>query len=137
MKKIHKIYIAGPLTPRGMRKDTDNPAIEYLFNVNDMIDVSIQLIKCGLVPFTPGIDFPYFLHPSAKKVLTAEKIYELSKTWMECCDALLVLPHFENSTGVLAELQRANELGMPIFHGIGPILEHNKKVEDETIRATE
>ena len=129
MKKIKKIYIAGPLTPRGKRKDTNNVAIEYLFNVNDMIDIAIQLIKCGFTPFTPGIDFAYFLHPSAPKVLTEDKIKELSLDWMEACDALLVLPRHESSVGALKEIVRAKELAIPIFYGIGPIMEYNAKID--------
>lgn len=128
---IKKVYIAGPITPRGMRKDTTNPAIEYLFNVGDMLDVAMQLIKLDFIPFTPGVDLLYFLHPAAKKVLTAERTYALSMTWMECCDAILVLPYFDNSTGVIAELKRAAELKMPVFHSIGEILKHNQDDEDQ------
>ena len=44
------LYIAGPMTPRGNRSDTANPAIEYLLNVKDMIQAGLEAIRKGWAP---------------------------------------------------------------------------------------
>jgi len=110
-----RIYLAGPLTPRGFREDCGgNPAIEYLYNVRDMLRVAHRLIADGYAVFVPGMDFPLFLVNN----LTPKQIYAQGLAFLEVCDAVVVLPYDkEKSTGVLEELSKARELSIPIFNG--------------------
>lgn len=121
---IKRVYVAGPLTPRGLRKnakgETENPAIEYLYNVKDMIKAGAELIENGYSPYIPGMDFPLFLASE----ITAEQIYGLSLDWLEASDAMLLLPYDESCTGVVAELVRAKELDMPVFNSVSDINEY-------------
>lgn len=133
MKEINRVYVAGPLTPRGMRDDAKNPAIEYLYNVRDMLRLGGQLIENGYAPFVPGMDFPMFF----VNELTEEQIKGIGLSWLEVCDAVVVLPFFENSHGVIAELQRAEELGIPVFGDVHQLNEYVKEMhhnESERIK---
>ena len=42
-------------------------------------------------------------------------IKEYSLLWLELCDAVLLVPGWENSSGTRAELARAKELDIPVF----------------------
>jgi len=117
------IYIMGPLTPRGIRSDAKNAAVEYLFNVRDMVNAAISLIKLGFIPFTPGLDFPYFL--SIGRTITEEQMYGLSTAWLEKCDAIFALPgsYSDSSIGCRKEIERAKELHIPIFDSLSDLCE--------------
>jgi hypothetical protein len=123
---IERVYVAGPLTPRGMRKDTTNAAVEYLYNVKDMIKAGAELIMNGYSPFIPGMDYSLFLVED----ITEEQIKGVSMAWLDKSDAVLILPYFENSLGVIAELDRAKELGIPVFASVSDInaymMEHGR-----------
>lgn len=114
---IERVYVAGPLTPRGSREDTKNPAVEYLYNVRDMIRAGVQLIENGYSPYIPGIDLQLFLSGD----ITEEQIKNVSMAWLEKSDAVLVLPYTDSSTGVIAELERARSLGIPVFDSVSDI----------------
>jgi hypothetical protein len=120
-KYIERVYIAGPITPRGLRKDTDNAAVEYLYNIRDMFRVAIQLMDNGYSPFVPACDFPLFLVDD----IAPEKMYGTGLAWLEKSDAILLLPYdAEKCHGVVAELEKAKELGIPVFTSINDINEY-------------
>lgn len=126
-----RIYLAGPLTPRGFREDCGgNPAIEYLYNVRDMLRVAHRLIADGYAVFIPGMDFPMFLVNN----LTVEQIYKQGLAFLEVCDAVVCLPYDkEKSAGVIAELERARALGLPIFYGYKEFHDATKTREPQSL----
>jgi len=111
-------YIAGPLTPRGNRIDTENAAIEYLFNVRDLISAAIKLIQKGYAPYCPGLDCQYFLHLRPGETISEEQIKNLSMAFLEVSDLIVLLPGWVASQGCQAEYQRAVELRMPAYYGV-------------------
>jgi hypothetical protein len=113
MRKPTRIYIAGPLTPRGLW--SPNLAIDYILNVRNMIEAGKQCILWGLSPFVPGIDFNFFLNLRADETITEEMIKQYSIDWLLACDAVLVLPGWESSGGTKAELDIALEHYIPYF----------------------
>ena len=115
---MKKAYIAGPMTPRGNRKDTDNAAIEYLRNVGDMIHAETALREKGYTPFNPGRDLLSFLFLRPGENISEERIKAESMEWLDVCDLVVLLPGWEVSPGCQAERQRAIELGMPQFYGV-------------------
>lgn len=129
-KYIERVYIAGPLTPRGMRKDTSNAAVEYLYNVKDMVRAGAELIVNGYSPFIPGMDYSLFLVED----ITEEQIKGVSMAWLEKSDAILLLPYFDNSHGVIAELARAKELDIPVFASVSDINEYMMRNSDANAR---
>jgi nucleoside 2-deoxyribosyltransferase len=122
-----RIYLAGPLTPRGLREDCNgNAAIEYLYNVRDMLRTAHRLIAAGYAVFIPGMDFPLFLVNN----LTPEQIYKQGLAFLEVCDAVLCLPYdHEKSTGVIAEITRAKDMGIPIFYTFKELHDANQYVK--------
>ncbi|MCX6825741.1 MAG: DUF4406 domain-containing protein, partial [candidate division Zixibacteria bacterium] len=110
--------VAGPLTPRGNRVDTENAAIEYLLNVRDLVSAAVALIHKGYAPFCPGLDMQYFLSLRPGEMISETQIKDLSMAFLEVSDIIVLLPGWEVSEGCQAEYQRAVELGMPSFYGI-------------------
>ena len=53
--------------------------------------------------------------------------------WLECADAILLAPGWENSVGVKAELQRAAELMIPAFDNIYAIQKYARNEASEGI----
>src|SRR4030067_647945 len=122
--KVVFIYIAGLLTPRGIK--SANPAIEYLLNVRDLARVGLNLLKEGFVPFCPGLDFLYFLILKDDERITEPMIKRFSKDWLRRCDAILMTKGWEKSPGSVAEKKLAEELSMLVFYSIDEILAWNK-----------
>ncbi len=110
-----RIFISGPITPRGIRPDCGNhPAAEYIFNIQDMVFLANQLMKKGWAPYCPGVDFLNFFLSKPADAL-GEIIYEVDLSWLEVSDAILMLPRWEHASGCQKEYSRAVELGMPIY----------------------
>jgi len=119
-----KIYVAGPLGPKGLRVagvGVASLAIEYLLNARDLIRTAAELVMRGHYPFCPALDMLYFLVLKPGEEISETTIKENSLIWLEDCDAILMTGRWEDSLGCQAELQRAIELGMPIFYGIEEI----------------
>ena len=119
-----KVYIAGAITPTG----EGNHAIEFLENVREGIHMATYLIKNGLLPFCPMLDFLYFL-VVIPGTLTSDMIYNLSIAWMKECDAILLLPNSKNSRGWKAERRIAKKEGIPIFEYVSDLLMAVRKGE--------
>ena len=124
-KKIETLYIAGSLTPRGVK--SNNPAIEYLYNIRDMIKCGLEVFQAGFDPFIPALDFQMFLQLGDGERITEPQIKRYSKTWLKRCDAIFLMPGWRKSTGTLAEMELAKELHIPIFESI----EDLKKITEE------
>ena len=125
MKKIELVYIAGALTPKGIK--STNPAIEYLFNIRDISRAALDVLFAGFTPFCPGLDFMYFLLLRDKERITEPMIKRLSKDFLRRCDAILMTEGWKNSAGSIAEKKLAEELGLPIFYSIQEATEYNEK----------
>lgn len=122
-KKIEYVYVAGLLTPRGIK--SANPAIEYLLNVRDLANVGKKLLMAGFAPFCPGLDFLYFILLDDDERITEPMIKRMSKDWLRRCDAILMTQHWGKSPGSVAEKELAEELGIPVFYSQKEIEEYN------------
>lgn len=120
-KKIKRVYVAGPLTPHGIK--SANPAIEYLINISDMVDFSLEVMEAGYTPFCPALDFLYFL--KTKKRITEAMIKKTSKDWLDVSDVMVLLPDWGKSTGTIAEIKRAKELGIPVFDTLEELIKYD------------
>lgn len=75
----------------------------------------MDLIKRGYAVFCPFLDYQYMLVLGDGETLETKHFYESSLAYMEVSDGLLVLPGWHNSMGTMKEIDRATELGVPIF----------------------
>jgi len=119
---MKRIYVAGPLTPHGKKIKTDgtleNAAIEYLYNVRNLVLAAVLCLEKGWAPFCPALDLQYFLSTPTTGLLNEQAIKGLSMAWLEVSDAILMLPGWERSEGSRMEYSRAVELRMPVYLSI-------------------
>jgi len=117
--KICRVYVAGPITPRGIK--STNPAIEYLLNLRDMAKVAVELILKGYAPFCPALDGLLFLVQGEGQRITEPQIKRFSKDWLEVCDAMLLIEGWQSSQGTAKEIEFAMAKGIPVFKSIQEI----------------
>ena len=121
-KKIQRIYVAGPITPKGYH--SVHPVIDYLHNMKELIRWSLEVLKLGYDPFCPALDFMYFILLRDQECITEAMIKRYSKSWLSVCDAVMLTPGWRKSTGTLAEIQLAENLGIPVFKSFDELKEH-------------
>lgn len=127
MKK--RIYVAGPLSPKGRRADASHPAIEYLFNVRDMVQFSVALMLKGWSVYCPAIDFQLFLGLPQGAVVDEPMIKAMSLDWLEVSDAIFMMPGWEKSTGSVEELRLAADLGLDEYYRLEDVPTVKRDVE--------
>ena len=107
---MKRIYVAGPYS-------ADN-VLDVLKNIGRGEKMCAQLFNNGYAPFCPWHDKSYVTDaPEAE--FTVEQFYNYSMAWLDVSDAVLLLDGWENSKGTLAEIDRAQSLGIPIFYSYG------------------
>lgn len=120
MRETTRVYIAGPLTPKGLWNK--NLAVDYLLNVRNMIEAGKSCLLNGLTPFVPAFDFNFFIALRNGEEITETLIKKYSIDWLLVCDAVLLVPGWEESSGTLAEMEIANKKGIPVFESIENLL---------------
>lgn len=113
---MKRIYVAG-LFSRNAKGEKAN-TLETLTNMRTGIKASIELLRAGYAVFCPWLDFQFGL--SAE--LTEMSYKNNSMAWLEAADAVLVISGKGLGTGVDAEIERANELHIPVFYSIGKLI---------------
>jgi len=116
-----RIYVAGALTTLAPGvEDTRTPStvvIEYIQNMTKMFRVAGVLRKMGFTPYVPAWDL---LCGLVNGNWNEEEYRGIGLDFMEVCDAVLVI---SDSRGVQREVKCANELGIPVYHSLGEILD--------------
>lgn len=108
MKK--RIYVAGAIQGKTL--------LESFENIRKGIKLSVEVLKSGYSPFSPFIDFQFsFVEP-----ITLEEYYSYSLAWLEVSDAVLLVEGWENSKGTKKEIERANELDIPVFSSLSSLI---------------
>jgi hypothetical protein len=102
-----KVYVAG-------RYSGDN-VLDVLRNIGRGEAAAAELFDMGFAPFCPWHDKDYVIK-NPEGDFTVEKFYNYSMAWLEVCDIVLLLPGWETSKGTLKEIERAEELGIPVIY---------------------
>lgn len=105
-----RVYIAGPLS---------GPPVEYLANCARMTDAARRLVELGYSPFNPAADLLLGLLRS--EALPVAEYKRVSMAALESQDCVLVVGGTPHSPGVLAELGRADFIGLPVFTDMGSL----------------
>lgn len=116
MPDIKRVYVAGAYS-------ADN-VLDVLDNIRIGIQTAAEVFDAGLSPFCPWLDMHYcFTIPGER--LSVDKFRAYSMDFLEVCDAVLLAPNKRNhqSKGTIAEIERAEELGIPVFHTLGDLLQ--------------
>lgn len=108
---MKRIYVAGLYSiPANVTSILDN--------IRRGMRAGLDVFLAGYAPFVPWFDFHFqlMLREDKGEVLTVNDYYAYSLAWLEASDAMLVISGIEEkSVGVAKEIERAQELGIPIF----------------------
>jgi len=110
---MKKIYIAGRL---------NGTAVEYLKNIHSMLLFAEAVRQCGYAVFVPCLDF---LMGIIMGNYEYNDYFSNSQPFLEICDAIFVCPNWKTSEGTKKEIERAEQLGIPVYYS----LEELKKKE--------
>jgi hypothetical protein len=105
MKK-YKIYIAGKLNAM---------ACEYIQNIHKMILMAEEVRLAGFAVYTPAIDFLAGVVCGKHKY---NDYFDNSQPFLECCDAVFLVPGWLKSEGTKKEIKKARKLCIPIFEDL-------------------
>lgn len=104
-----RIYVAGPLTQGDLWR-----------NVERAQDAGAALLDAGHTPFIPHL-FAYWSLHECTLHLGYEDWMALDFKWLAQCEGLLRLPGY--SPGSDREVERARELGLPVFYSLEDLCE--------------
>ena len=109
-KRDVKVYVAGAISAPNI--------IEALGNIRKGTRLSTEVLLSGYTPFSPFIDFQFFLSLKDGEKITLGDIYGYSMTWLKSSDCVILVPGWEKSVGTQNEIKQATELVLPIFNSI-------------------
>jgi len=99
------VYIAGPYTHG-----------DVAVNVRSAVAAGLDIADAGHVPFVPHLfHFAHLVFPQPYEVWM-----QLDLSWLACCHAVLRLPG--HSPGADREVERAMQLGLPVYHSLAACL---------------
>ena len=107
---MKRIYIAGAI------RSTD--PLQFLENIRRGMRLSAETIMAGYAVYSPFVDFNFFLQLHPGERIPVEMIQAQSMAWLEVCDAVLVVPGWENSQGTAAEISVAHAEGIPVVYSL-------------------
>jgi len=107
--RMKRVYLAG--------KYSDNNVLDVLRNIGRGEYYAGKLFMAGFAPFCPWHDKDYVLR-NFDQEFTVPMFYDYSMAWLEVSDCVVVLSGYETSKGTLAEIKRAEELGIPVHYDI-------------------
>ena len=117
------VYVAGAICPTN-----GHPVVEYWKNLNKGFHLSIELALAGYYPFCPHLDYNYYTTLIGMGIEPSEEFfYNLSIAHLENQDAVVLCDGWEGSKGTLKEVERADELGIPVFPSLRAFLEAEER----------
>jgi len=105
-----RVYVAGAYSA--------SDVLQVLRNMKRGMRLATEAFQAGVLPFAPWFDYHFFLQEDETKGrLTIEDIYQYSMSFLDnWAEAVLVQQQgWVESKGTVAEINRAEELGLPVF----------------------
>lgn len=106
--RMRVVYVAG--------KFTGANGWEVARNIRRAESWGFAVAEAGAMPFIPHANTASF-----HNTLTDAFWYQGTLEMLRRCDAIILVPGWEDSKGALAEVAEAKKLNMPIFTGVGPL----------------
>jgi len=106
-----RVYVAGAYS-------ADN-VLQVLRNMKRGMKLATEALQTGeILPFVPWFDYHFFLQEDeSKRKLTVKDVYNYSMSFLtNWAEAVLVQQDgWVESKGTVAEVNKAKELGIPVF----------------------
>jgi hypothetical protein len=112
---MRRVYVAGSYNAPSI--------IECLDNMRRGMQMATRVLEAGFAPFCPWLDYHYRL---MSEHITREMYHAQSMAWLEASDAVLVLDGSEESQGTQEEIDRAFELGIPVFYSLDQLVKQGR-----------
>ena len=105
-----RVYMAGAISGA-------NP-LETFRNIDRGTAWSAEVLSQGFAVYSPFID-PGLV---GRATLSMEQVYAMSLEWLKVCDAVFLVPGWEDSKGTLREVEVARSLGISIYSILANLL---------------
>lgn len=105
------VYIAGPFRPKRA-----NDCWEMEQNIRRAEALAFEVWRLGAVALCPHCNTRFFQNALPDEVWLKGDLELVNR-----CDAVMLAPGWRLSSGTLAEVQRANELGIPVFEELAKL----------------
>ena len=103
---IKRVYVAGKINDK---------AVEYIKNMHNMMMYAEKVRQMGYSVFVPCLDV---LMGMMFGCYGYKDYFDNNLCWLEVADIMFVCPGWETSTGTMKEMNRAEELGIPIVYNL-------------------
>lgn len=107
------VYIAGPFRAKSKYVDGHQDAWEVQQNVMRAMALSLEVWRAGAAAVCPHANSMFFTAAAVDDVWLDGDLAILAK-----CDAMIMTPDWERSSGARAEHAFAKDLGLPIFYDV-------------------
>ncbi len=110
---MKRVYVAGAYS-------ADN-VLDVLKNIGRGEWYASKIFRMGFAPFCPWHDKDYVIK-NWNSNFTVEQFYKYSLAWLEVCDIMFIVPGYEKSKGTLAEIKKAQELGISLVYNFNELI---------------
>jgi len=121
VSKRHRVAILGCYS-------SDN-VLGVLENMRSGMQIGVEVLAAGFAPFVPWFDYHFTLMRRDGVELGINDYYENTLAWLDVSECALVISGEKTSTGVMAELKRCEELGIPVFHTLAEVVDHFDRID--------
>ena len=121
---MKRIYVAGSYSCAGRCE----PLGVDLISMKKGIEASIKVLKFGMAPFCPWLDYLFVLMDRDQD-LPEKWYYDYSCAFLLACDAMLLLNYRNNSFGVDKELDLAKKHDIPVFWSFADLVTWKERGE--------
>lgn len=104
------VYVAGAMNGSNI--------LDVLGNISRGIKVGAELLELGYAPFVPHLDIAFKLQGGDNFNVDMQTYYDYTMEFLTRCDFVIVCPKSENSKGTKLEIEKAKELGIPVYYSV-------------------
>jgi len=119
MRKVI-IYVAGPYRNKSNWKIAQN--------IRKAEALCLEVWRAGMIALSPHLNTEHFQYELPDDVWLSGDLEMLRR-----CDAVLLVEGWESSNGTKAEVNFANDLGIPVFMRLDTLINAREKLEENLL----